>query len=99
MATYNVSKIATAAMDQLTPAQMAVTGEVRSFFKELKTAIAQADKMMKLSESPDTTYFVWMESAGRFGGIVWRRTGGQQEVYGSRYKDAQPVTEEQLNLF
>ena len=86
-------------MAELSPRQMAEAGEVRSFYKEVKSAIAQADKMMAISESPDVTYFVWIVSVGRFGGIVWRRTGGQQEVYGSRYKDALPVTEEQLNLF
>ena len=99
MATYNVAKIDTAVMEQLTPSQMANAGQVRSFYKELKTAIAQADKMMKISESPGTTYFVWMESAGRFGGIFWRRTGGQQPILGSMAKEQGEVKDEQLNLF
>lgn len=99
MATYNVSKIATADMAELSPRQMAEAGEVRSFYKEVKSAIAQADKMMAISESPDVTYFVWMESAGRFGGIIWKRTGSQPAIHGSMPKEAVQVKEEQLNLF
>lgn len=78
---------------------MAEAGEVRSFYKEVKSAIAQADKMMAISESPDVTYFVWMESAGRFGGIIWKRTGGHPAIHGSIPKEAVQLKEEQLNLF
>lgn len=99
MATYYVCRIATSLTDSIPRSQWSESGETRSFYKDAKSAIAQADKMMKISESPEITYFVWMESCGRFVGVVWLRTGGEQEIYGMRERAINPVSPEQLNLF
>lgn len=96
MVTYYVSKIATSLIDSIPQNQWPGSGETRFFYKNVKPAISQADEMMKITESPEITYFVWMESCGRFVGVVWLRTGGEQEIFGMRERAIHPLSSEEL---
>lgn len=98
MGTYNVTKIATAEMAGLSPREISERGQIRSFFKDKESAIAQADKMMAISESPDYTYFVWLSIANQYAGIIWMRTGGSPPSIVPAPKP-ESISAEQLNLF
>lgn len=99
MATYYVAKIATSLIDSIARKQWRYYGEIRSFYKDAKSAISQADKMMKISESPEITYFVWVESRGHYVDVVWSRTGGEEEIYGMQERAMNPFLPDQLKLF